>query len=522
MTPKFATLAAAWVRWVTVLALALFSAVTTLASEQIELLTTRGVVEFHQGLNAEAAQQPVEATAHYRAALALFTQALEAEPADVYARYYRGVTEGRLEQWDAAIADLRGVVERDSTISQARLELGIALVKSGHDDEAIDVLTAAQQVSDLDAAASFYLGMAQLHRHELSAARENFGRAARADPEFTAVCRYYEGLVELQAGNLETATERFEYVAQEARPDSAIRREAREFLIGLQQGDWPTQRRYQLYAGAGLAYDSNVQLAPTSEQLGTGFGKRSDGLAVISAGGNYFLWQAPHAQLSAGYDFFQSLYFDLTDFNLQEHRATLQATGGAGIVSGGVEGAFDYYLRQTNSFLAEGQVFPWLSVSEGEWGSTQVFYRLQRQDYKEAALRDALDSLENTVGIMQFLPLASPGRYAVAGYRYDVLTPADGAANVFMYHANQGWGGIGWLWPLAIATELDFAYRVKDFNPASGGRLDNEYRLVFTAQKPVARYTSVGLAYFGTFNQSNQPVFQYDRNIVSLTVQVRY
>ena len=156
------------------------------------------------------------------------------------------------------------------------------------------------------------------------------------------------------------------------------------------------------------------------------------------------------------------------------------------------------------------------------WGSTDVFYRLRRRDFKEAVLRDALDSLDHTIGLTQFLQLAAAGRYVVAGYRYDLLTPADGAEKVFLYHANQGWGGIGWLWPLAIATELDFAYRLKDYDSASGGRVDDEYRLIFTAYKPVAAYTSVGLAYFGTFNRSNQEVFQYDRHIVSLSVQVRY
>jgi hypothetical protein len=38
----------------------------------------------------------------------------------------------------------------------------------------------------------------------------------------------------------------------------------------------------------------------------------------------------------------------------------------------------------------------------------------------------------------------------------------------------------------------------------------------------VADYTFVTLSYFGTFNQSNQSVFEYDRQIVSLSVQVRF
>jgi len=77
-------------------------------------------------------------------------------------------------------------------------------------------------------------------------------------------------------------------------------------------------------------------------------------------------------------------------------------------------------------------------------------------------------------------------------------------------------------WPLAIATELDFAYRFKNYDPASKGRDDNEYRLVASAQMPVTRLVSTTLAYFGTFNDSNQRAFTYNRHIVSLSVGVRF
>jgi len=490
-----------------------------LASEESELLTTRGVVELHQGFHAEAQGAAEEAARRFAGALQLFASAVEADPSDVYALYFKGVAAGRMGRWDAAVTDLRSVLDINPELTQARLELGIALVKSGQYEEAVTWLTRAQQVPDLDATASFYLGLAQLHLQEWSDARQSFARAARTDSEFAVVSRYYLALVELQAGNRETATELFSLVAREARPDSAIRAEAEQFLIGLQQGQWPTVRPYQLYAVAGLEYDSNVQLAPTSDQAG--FDQQADGRAVLSAGGNYTLWQTRPVQLRAGYDFFQSLHFDLSDFNVQANRVTVQATGGMGIVSGGVLGAYDYYLRETDSYMQEGEAFPWLTVAE-EWGRSQVFYRFRRRDFKEAAVRDALDSLGHTVGFDQYVYLGIPDRYLVGGYRYDLLDPADGAQDVFMYHANQGWGGIGWMWPLAISTELDFAYRVKDYRAASGGRVDNEYRVICSAFKPVAVYTSVGLTYFGTFNESNQPVYQYNRHIVSLSVQVRF
>jgi hypothetical protein len=104
-------------------------------------------------------------------------------------------------------------------------------------------------------------------------------------------------------------------------------------------------RRYQLYGGTGLEYDSNVVLAPLDGEVAVGFGTQADGRAIFLAGGRYQIWRAQHVQLGVGYDFFQSLHFELTEFNMQDHRPSLAVTGAVGLVDGGVLGAYDYYLR---------------------------------------------------------------------------------------------------------------------------------------------------------------------------------
>src|SRR5215831_12544661 len=257
--------------------------------EEAALLTRRGLVLFHAERYAEA--------------LALFTQAATIDPDDAYVLYYKGVTEGRLEQWPAAVADLRAVMAKRPDLGQGALELGVALLHEGQPAEAAVWLAQAQQVPDLDAAASFYLGIAQLRSGDLAAARQSLERAA-ADPQFTVAARYYQGVVETRLGNQDRAIELFQYVAATS-PESAIGREATDFLAAVQQGAQLTLRRYQVYGGTGLEYDSNVVLAPLNGEAAVGFGTQADGRAIFLAGGRYELWRAENVQVGAGYDFFQ-------------------------------------------------------------------------------------------------------------------------------------------------------------------------------------------------------------------------
>ena len=427
--------------------------------EEAALLTGRGLVLFHAERYAEA--------------LPLFTQAAAIDPDDVYILYYKGVTEGRLEQWPAAVTDLRAVMAKRPDLSQAALELGVALLHDGQAAEAAVWLAQAQQVPDLDAAASFYLGIAQLRSGDLATARQNLERAAARDPQYTVASRYYQGVVEVRSGNQDRAIELFQYVAATS-PESAIGREASDFLAAVQTGAHPTLRRYQLYGGTGLEYDSNVVLAPLNGEAAVGFGTQEDGRAIFLAGGRYELWRGGNVQVGAGYDFFQSLYFNLTQFNMQEHRPSLAVTSEVGRFEGGMLAAYDYFLRDGQSFLQQVEALPWGRVNEPGFGRTDLFFRMQWRDFKVASLAPLLDSYTYLAGIDQLVDLGSPDRYAVAGYRFDTMVPTAGAVSVFAYNGNLVRAGVGGLLPLDIAAELDFTYRNKNYAPASQGREDDE------------------------------------------------
>lgn len=479
------------------------------ASEQSELLYSQGLVEFH--------------ATHYSEALQLFEKAVAADPSDIYAHYYRGVTQGRLNNFAAAVSDLRVALAAKPDLDQGALELGIALVQTGANQDAIGWLQQAQRVAALDADASFFLALAQLRLGELNAARENLHRAVEHDPQLAVPARYYLGVAAYQAHDLPVAREHFEFVAA-ADPNAEIAREASAFLARMRGGQLPPTVPYHLYGALGFQYDSNVQLAPSDEAIkhAAAISKQADGRAVITVGGAFAPWQSDHAQFSLGYEFFQSLHFDLTQFNLEDHRPSAQFVFDAGPVQIGISARYDFYLQDTDSLLQQASVAPWMQIPEGNFGRTELFYRMRRRDFLTQPYIGVLDSFNHSAGVRQLIYLGGTDRFVSVGYRFDREDPINSQGGRFAYDGHEANAGVGWAFPAMISAELDYAYRYEPYAPPSDGRLDHEQQIVFALTKDLTQSLALTLAYFGTINNSTDPRFEYDRNIASLTAGVRY
>jgi TolA-binding protein len=478
------------------------------ASQQSEKLYSSGLVEFHAG--------------HYQQALQLFDQAVQSDPNDIYARYYRGVTRGRLQDFNGAIEDLRIVLKAKPDLTRAALELGVALAETQQYREAVPWLTQAQQDASLEAEASFFLGLAQLNLGDLDHAAQNFKRAA-ADPALGVSVRYYQGVIAYQRGDWATAEDNFRYVVSTS-PDSEIGREASAFLARGRGAGAPLAKNYTVFGAVGLQYDSNVQLAPADEQIKVqqGIDQQSDGRVTLTAGGAYVPWQGEHGSLTLGYEFFQSLHFELHQFNLQDHRPVIQLAFNMDPIQFGVQGRYDYYLEETDSFMQQAMVVPWLSYPEGDFGRSEVVARMRYRDFYASPFKTVLDGFDSGVLLRQYKYLGSPGQYLFVGFRYDHLSPQFSSGDRFEYDGYEGNAGFGLDLPAQITATLEYAFRAENYASASGGREDQENLLGVALSKSVTDYISVTLGYFGDLNSSNQTAFDYNRNVVSLSVGARY
>ncbi len=516
-----------WIPRAGALALVLLAASTLwssplAASERSERLYTRGLVELHAGRVQES--------------LTLFDRAVQADPNDAYALYYRGVARGRVGDREGGIADLQAALERHPDLPQAAGDIGVLLLESERYEEALQYLAQAERSPEGGGRATLMRGIALLRLRRFEEAGAHFERAGR-DPVIASTAAYYRGVAAYEAENWDAAETHFRAAAGMS-PGSQVAQEAERYLERLRARQI---RPYRLYAEAGLQYDSNVCLVPDDGDntcLNKGSGDGEDGRGVFTVGGLYAPIRSEKGYIAVGYEFFQSLHFDLNQFDLQDHRPSLQAVVNRGPVQFGVYGRYDYYLRDNHKFLQEGNVIPWIALNEGNVGRTELYYRMRRRDFRESDFEQR-DSFNHSTGAMQYIYLGSQESYASVGYRYDAENPTRRGipARQFSYDGNEVNTAVRWLWPFDVSTFLGYAFRYEQYdgdstfvsNENTFRRRDKEHRLTFLTEIPINQYigiepyVAIAVGYFGTFNNSNKnDPFEYTRNIASFTLRAAY
>jgi hypothetical protein len=137
--------------------------------------------------------------------------------------------------------------------------------------------------------------------------------------------------------------------------------------------------------------------------------------------------------------------------------------------------------------------------------------------------------------------VGSPDRYLSLGYQFDqndpvvnnglvtitdpTLSPGDQpfGPNSYGYDGNEVNIGMGWLLPQSVTANASFAYRHERYQElASNGRKDDEYVATVALSRPIMNHLNAIVAYLGDYNNSNQSLFDYDRSIVSVAMEVRF
>jgi Tfp pilus assembly protein PilF len=502
------------------------------ASESSERLYSRALVDYHAG--------------HYEQALDLLNRSVAADPSDAFALYYRGVTRARLQDYPNAAADLREALRLNPEIDAANLELGVALSQTGQYEEAVSLLERATHMHGLEANAWLFLGIAQLRLTRLGEADESFVRAAELDPKLSLSSQYYRGIVAYHGRRWKEAQGHFQAVVA-ARPDTDMGHEAAEFLTQLEQG---IERPYRVYGATRFQYDSNVVL---ESDLDLGITNQDDGSFSLLAGASYAPWSNDRFRLQVGYEFFQSLYFEHTNFDIQNHRPEVQFSGRWQDLRFGLLGRYDYYARGRSdfgNFLQQGTAIPWLVWDQHDFGRSEVYYRFRLRDFLDPDFEER-DAYNHAAGLRQFLYLDGPDNYLAVGYQFDREDPEDDKLPApqdpdrFAYDGNEVNCNFGWLLPFDVRGELGYAYRYERYpensiaanianlpQPTCGtsstppctteGRLDKVHHVVVAFRRPLGEYLYLTASYFGTFNGSNDNEFSYVRHIASVGVEVSF
>jgi hypothetical protein len=337
-----------------------------------------------------------------------------------------------------------------------------------------------------------------------------------------------QGEVAYHAGRLEEARRRFTD-ALAADPDDGTARAWLDVLAaGLPaeptRGERPetAAKRWDIEAGTGVQYDSNVRLDPNHEKSDAGF--------LFTLSGHVDPWRDDRTLVRLDYDFFQVLHTSANDFNVTANQ--FRATASRLVMPGlwlGLQGGYDHTTLHTHAYLQEPWVMPYASIIEGDRGATQITYRHGEQDYLGAPFGGFpinRDGMLDTAGVNQLLFFLDRSLVATIGYAYEEATPHKASGDDYARQTHQGRVGVrfpGW-WRTLV--DLDYVYRYDDYtepNSATNGRktrLDNGSYIATYVRRPIVPHLDALVSWFVTVNGSNIPLYEYDRHV--LAVELRY
>jgi tetratricopeptide (TPR) repeat protein len=286
--------------------------------------------------------------------------------------------------------------------------------------------------------------------------------------------------------------------------------------------DFLAGRRWSVYASTGMQYDSNVTLSPTGQSDG-------DGAGVLAGGGRYDLVQRDDALFRVEYDLYQTLHFDIDDFDFRWQR--IQGTGSYAFVPwlwAGAQGGYNHYTLGPHSYLGEPFVMPFVSFLEHGWGMSQLTYRYGSTTYFSSPFHDIRDSLENAVGATQTFYFAEGSRYLTLGYQYGRDDPYESVGNDYklMYHQAFLGGGFPAWWNTRV--ELLYLFRYDDYTKRNSvvnfrkTRQDSENNMFASISRPITDHIRVVVSYTGIIHPSNINLFDYRRNVVAGLVEISY
>lgn len=458
-----------------------------------------------------------------------------AEGADAaLARAREMLAAGRLYPAEQAARD---AIEQQPDRADAHRLLGQILVRRRKPALAVGEFERAAELAPQTRGLDRELGLARFDAGDFDGARVAIGRALASDPE--------DALLHLRFGQCEMALERPERAVPEferAARHPELREVAQSHLAAANEAvrareagsvarapydsrpalpgafERAIDKPWRLTAGAGLLYDSNVRRPELDAESGEG-----DGAGQFDLGASYELPVRDWFDLQAGYDFYQSLYFEEDEFDLQSHTFRIASARQLG-ASSDASLAYLYSLNTLHGrhFLDYHEVRPAVGFSPTPWWYASAAPALRIKRFHGDSDRNAEQPV---IGTMQLFALGSWERHLLLGIDGE-FENADGRQ--FDYDGFTALAGLKLPIPIVERRwrlDLRYRYRHRDYADSSstistsrpfsvGKREDRIHSGRARLEIPIAPYFAFRVEYEYEDATSNLPSADYTAHTI--------
>ena len=486
----------------------------------------------------------------YDEALKNLQEALKREPDHIEALYYLGVVNMALRRPADAVPYLLRAQRKSPSDPSVAFQLGLAYFAQQQYEQAEPLLEQVFRTDPSIDGLGYYVGFMRYRKKDYRGALAAFRAGRTSDPQLQQLTRFYTGLSLAVLGLPAQASAEVEQALRLA-PGSALTGPA-ERLRDTIRAAAEQGRRLSAEVRFGFLYDDNVIVRPgssSSEQPLVSIlrDKRHDSTGeLFGAQLNYTWWLTETWESSVGYSFFGTYNNELPSFNITDHllngALTYKATVASMPLQTSLSYSWDMLYLDEDEFLRRNTATLSALLVESDRHLTQAFFRYQNKEFFEqnprpepAEFRDADNFMG---GILHLLRFAQDAHLIKGGYQYDV---EQAQGRNYSYHGHRILLGGQYTLPwYGIRLFYDFDLHLRDYDnrnsllptyaPGTKRRADEEYNNTVRAELPFAGPTlwgystrmTLSASYQNTVARSNIEIFEYTRNVYSLSLSWSY
>ena len=399
---------------------------------------------------------------------------------------------------------------------------GIEKLNEGKYKEALDLLLKALKEAPDNREARFYTGVAysRLGRYR-DAERlllEVLGKD-RTSPE-----------VNFELGRLRYAmgdcrgTERYMKQFMTYSDDEAMKSYADSLIKECYESEKAQEEKpYRVNVSGGVQYDSNVVLEPTNPIITADRKRDGRGVFLVNAGAR--LYENRFLKFTADYNFYQSLHFELNDYNVHYHRVSpaVEFNVHERVVPA-IGYALEYILFGGDTYGAIHTYFANLRINETKIASTEVIYEYRDTKYWDTEVFESNSirtGYKSTFGIKQNYEMDRL-RWQILYYYNDKRAERD----YWSYRGNRVGikGSYKITEPLRVRGGVEYErreHRGSNPNTASADeRVDRMQKYSVKLTYTINERMAVTFSESYTRNDSNLREFDYERNMVGVILTV--
>lgn len=281
-----------------------------------------------------------------------------------------------------------------------------------------------------------------------------------------------------------------------------------------QAGDGPVS----FEISAGVEYDDNLSVNEIDQSS-----NQDDFSALLDAGFKFKQEIHDGTRFSAGYDFFQSLHFDRTEFDIRSHRGSAGLTHDFGDFDLGVDYTYVYSTLDDAGFLTYQLLSPYVASSLTKQIYVRAAYSYADKDFKSRPTRDAE---VNAGGADVFYFLNGTKTYLLFGYKFE---HEDAVGPEFDFDAHNLKARLTQKIPFNgsnAVLKLGWRYENRNYDaitPSIGVIHDDErHRFQVELEIPLSEHFYALAEYEYSDFDSNLPSVNYTQNLVTFRLGAKY